>query len=143
MMAVDCLEGENMKKRILLIEDDEEYIGPQLVRELTEAGHEVTHATNFKAAQILIEDDSKSFDAVVCDQNFPMFAESKHNTRPLGIELIRHARGYGGDRYQATPFILHTGEEGDDIKERCSKLNIQYCYKQYGVSFSKLFALLQ
>ena len=129
-----------MGKRVLVIEDDG-IIGPKLMKELIKAGHEVDLATYFKKAEALLRDEAKTFDVVVCDQNFPMFGETPNNPRPLGIDLIRQVRRCD-IRYKDILFILHTGEDGDDIKERCTQLNVQYCFKQYGISFSKLLELL-
>lgn len=122
--------GEEMKIRVLVIDDDEDLLflaGKFLTRE-DERIQLVSATTDQEALRLIEEED---FDAIVCDHFLG------HNSM-TGLELLEWVREFNPH----IPFIIFTGRSQEAVAIRALNLGADYYLKKGTEEFRELFTQL-
>ena len=104
--------------RILVVEDEPE-VCAFLADELTQAGYEVTCAGNDQAAYAALEEDWRSFSAVILDINL--------GRGTTGFDVARFTRGLDA----RMPVIFTTGYAAENSIERYGVANSAFVAKPF------------
>jgi PAS domain S-box-containing protein len=124
------LGGEEMKIRVLVIDDDEDLLflaGKFLTRE--DERIQLVSATTDQEALRLIEEEE--FDAIVCDHFLG------HDSM-TGLELLEWVREFNPN----IPFIIFTGRSQESVAIRALNLGADYYLKKGTEEFRELFSQL-
>jgi CheY-like chemotaxis protein len=106
-----------MAKRILIVDDDDDFRG-LLSDVFSQAGYEITAVANANEALSLF--DSQEFDAVVTDHNMPEMT---------GEDLIKNIRESTPD----IPIILVSGYLNQDLIQNLKNVNTEIFHKPLNV----------
>ena len=121
-----------MKDKILIVDDDREYIS-QLAEILEEEGYQVGFTANGQMAFNML--DSVTYDLIILDINMP---------RMNGMDVLKELKSTKSTRL--TPVLMSTGDSSSDSVTRAIKLGADdYIVKPIDVDLllDKVYVLLK
>ena len=119
-----------MKALKIVLADDDPAMRELITDALTRRGHSLTVVQSGTELLKLLSHDSR-YDVVVTDNKMP--------GGPDGLEVMRELRL--DKRFKQTPIILHTGDEGDELRAAVVFLGGLFAPKRD--AFSPLFVLVE
>ncbi len=122
--------GEEMKIRVLVIDDDEDllFLAGKFLSKEDERIQLISVTTDQEALRLIEEED---FDAIVCDHFLG-------NDSMTGLELLEWVREFNPQ----IPFIIFTGRSQEAVAIRALNLGADYYLKKDAEEFRELFSQL-
>ncbi len=127
-------------KQLLLVEDHVQ-MRDVLKECFEELGFAVDTASSTNEALRML--DRGAYDLVFSDNQFPRFPDSRETSPNQGLELLQWARFE--QKYEHTPFILHTADDSPTLKDKVRSLRGIFCAKGASNNFEQILqnALLE
>jgi len=114
----------------IVLADDDPTVRELTTEALTRRSHDLTVVQSGTELLKLLSCDSR-YDVVVTDNKMP--------GGPDGLEVMRELRL--DKRFKQTPIILHTGDDGDELRAAVASLGGLFAPKRD--AFNPLFALVE